>query len=216
MHPFRSVSLCVCVMVILGCQGSEQSVTPAQEGATDTQPDGGFGCGIEGCTYIEGLLPEREDPPAPLVGGDTSAIAGLWDMGVDMFGSQRYFHYTSDGKPSSYTLVSADDNCYRWDHSENYPRQQNVFRPDTASNRSDIFLQESFYFHDDPYDDIPSELRRRVLRVQMWVENDRLYRKALEIEFSNYDFQLRENHFQFGDVGLPRAGISPIDLDICP
>jgi hypothetical protein len=137
-------------------------------------------------------------------------------MGIDILGSQQYFHYTDDGKPSRYTLYAEDDNCYEWVHGENYPRRQSILRPDTASGRNDMFLRESFYYHDDPYDDIPPQLRHWVIRAQMWVENDRLYRKALDVVFSNFDFQLDDSYFLYGDVGLPRSGLSPTDFEVCP
>jgi hypothetical protein len=218
MNPFRTISLSIGMALLIGCQGSNTADVSTQENAADTQQDGGFGCGIEGCTPIDGLQSERKDPPAPLVGGDTSAIAGLWDEGLSEFGSRRFVQFSSDGKVSSYLQATPSDNCYTFfPPNDNYPLHQTRYRPNPSSSDDTIFLRETFRYTYDPYNENATEaLIHSIIRLQIWVNDDRIYRKALSVEYSNYDLQLSENYLSFGETGLARAGVSPIDLDICP
>lgn len=103
------LSICTALLLLAGCSNSDSESDDSQ-----TLPDEPTGGTSE-------LAPESDVPENPLSstpGGDTTAIAGLWDARSEQDGQvdERYVFITPDGLYSEYDYrqddLANDGNCY--------------------------------------------------------------------------------------------------------
>ena len=109
MNARKWLSGCTIILLIAGCSSDDstsedEGILPGDQSGETSEP-----------------APESDVPESPLSstpGGDTSAIAGLWDARSELSGQidERYVHITVDGLYTEYDYrqddLADDGNCY--------------------------------------------------------------------------------------------------------
>ncbi len=203
------LSLILALSLLSACDSSSESSFESAARQCGKTQESGAGRSSDGTTPASSE-PIRDLPPPVIVGGDTSAISGLWDRS-----REGDVYYTYIGQNGEFTIYDYDQdadgtglNCYRRLASEE--DRGRVLRPyNTAEN---LYLLESFYYQlVDEYANI-EELRHNsaIYRIEKLTDGS--------LEFQGMECVMGAELNEFQTLTLkwsPLNNLSLEDLNIC-